>query len=185
MHTVDYLLLAALTSAVVALGIEWIAKPRLEARKERILSATRARATFDSRLLQIEVICAMWKDLPPIPAPRASLGERQRLQGELERAIALIDAATRDMLDEIGSFALTYVGLRLPGGFGPIPNLIVRYVTLARGLAISDRTNNEKFRLLYEMTSPLRLYLFATILHPVKRVRAMIRTPDIGHVAGR
>jgi hypothetical protein len=31
------LLAAALVSATVALGVEWLAKPRLEARKERIL----------------------------------------------------------------------------------------------------------------------------------------------------
>ncbi len=33
------LLAAAIVSAAVALGVEWLAKPRLEARKERILAA--------------------------------------------------------------------------------------------------------------------------------------------------
>jgi len=37
------LLAAALVSAAVALSVEWFAKPRLEARKERILGRYRAR----------------------------------------------------------------------------------------------------------------------------------------------
>ncbi len=37
------LLAAAIVSAAVALGVEWLAKPRLEARKERILGRYRAR----------------------------------------------------------------------------------------------------------------------------------------------
>ncbi|MCG5436208.1 hypothetical protein PSH25_006537 [Micromonospora sp. PSH25] len=37
-------LVAALTSAVVTLAVEWLAKPTLEARKERILAKHRARA---------------------------------------------------------------------------------------------------------------------------------------------
>jgi hypothetical protein len=37
------LLAAALVSATVALGVEWLAKPRLEARKERILRHYQAR----------------------------------------------------------------------------------------------------------------------------------------------
>lgn len=41
--TVATLLDAALVSAVVALGVEWLAKPRLEARKERILRRYHAR----------------------------------------------------------------------------------------------------------------------------------------------
>jgi hypothetical protein len=40
---VTSILVPALVSAVVALGIEWIAKPTLEVRKERILAAARAR----------------------------------------------------------------------------------------------------------------------------------------------
>ena len=38
------LLAAALVSALVALGVEWLAKPRLEARKEMILGRYRAKA---------------------------------------------------------------------------------------------------------------------------------------------
>ena len=37
------LLAAALVSALVTLGVEWLAKPRLEMRKERILRRWRAK----------------------------------------------------------------------------------------------------------------------------------------------
>jgi hypothetical protein len=177
--TLSYILVSALTSAVVALGIEWLAKPRLEARKERLLSARRARFTFESRLLRIEVIAAMWKDLPPNPAPRASPGERERLRAELSRGMAEVDGITRELVDEVGSYALTYVGWNVPGGVGPVPTLITRYVTLARGLVISDRTSNEKLRLLHDMTEPLRYFLFSGRSHLAKRIRALQSLPGV------
>ncbi len=43
-------LVSALTSGLVALGIEWLAKPRLEAREERLLRLHCARQAFEARL---------------------------------------------------------------------------------------------------------------------------------------
>jgi hypothetical protein len=174
-----YVLIAALTSAVVALGIEWLAKPRLDARKERILSARRARDAFGSRLLQIEVLAALWKDLPPVPAPAASQAERQRLRAERDRTMDQVGDITAAMFDELGSYALTHASMPVPGGVGPMPIFIARYVTLARGIAISDRTAVDKLRTLHDMTSPLRICLFGSAWHPVRRIRALATLPSL------
>ncbi len=62
LSTTEYVFVSALTSAVVVLGIEWLANPSLDARKERILAARRERCRFGDRLQQILVTAAVWKD---------------------------------------------------------------------------------------------------------------------------
>ncbi len=48
--------ISALVSGVVALGIEWAAKPRLDARKEYILERYRVQRELEGNLLTIMMI---------------------------------------------------------------------------------------------------------------------------------
>jgi hypothetical protein len=50
MSQYETVLIAALTSAAVALAIEWAAKPRLEARKDRILELSKAKRAMELHL---------------------------------------------------------------------------------------------------------------------------------------
>ncbi|MEV6515032.1 hypothetical protein AB0M37_04500 [Micromonospora chalcea] len=76
MTKADQLLLAALvsalTSAVVTLGVEWLAKPTLEARKERILAKHRARASVKRCLRRtremVYILLGPWPDTKTMQA---------------------------------------------------------------------------------------------------------------------
>jgi len=51
---------SAAVSGLVALGIEYAAKPRLEARKEELLELHRRRRELKAMLLKIMTLSAMW-----------------------------------------------------------------------------------------------------------------------------
>ncbi len=56
MSNFETVLISAITSAGVALSIEWAAKPRLEARKERILEVAKAKRDIKQNLSIIVII---------------------------------------------------------------------------------------------------------------------------------
>ena len=129
-----YVLISALTSAVVALGIEWIAKPRMDARKERILEDHRSRLRFEAWLLRITVMSATWEQFEMPPG--ASDETRSTLENEQARALRQLDEITQSSTDDLGSYAGTYVGWKLPvlGTTGQA--LIAKCVHRARHIAI-------------------------------------------------
>src|SRR5260370_24135917 len=65
--SVGSLLAAALVSATVALGVEWLAKPRLEVRKERILRRYQARDDVWHALDRILLAAATMKNTQSQP----------------------------------------------------------------------------------------------------------------------
>ena len=85
----NYVLISALTAAVVALGIELIAKPRMDARKERILEDHRSRLRFEARLLRITVMSATWEQFEMPPG--ASDETRRKLEDEQARTLLQLD----------------------------------------------------------------------------------------------
>jgi hypothetical protein len=171
------ILTSALVSGVVALGIEWVVKPRLEARKERIIGYWRKRHTFDSYLLKMLVISGRWSELKE-PA-EVSDDFRRKLSGEMDRDFGQIDDMTRELFDDIGSYALTYVGMKLPYIKRSIPDMIADYIYIVRGIAISDRAQHTKAEIIRELTEPTFNYLFGNRKHPVRRMRALFRLPQV------
>lgn len=67
MPDINNLFAAALVSAVVALGVEWVAKPGLEARKERILRRYQARDEVWRVLNSILYAAATMKSAKTLP----------------------------------------------------------------------------------------------------------------------
>lgn len=171
-----YVLISALTSAIVALGIELVAKPRMEARKERILGDHRSRLRFDQRLTQIIVMSATWEQFVIPPGTREDF--RDRLESEQARALRELDEITQALIDELGSYAGTYVSWKLPvlGTTGQA--LIARYAFIARGISLSDRPAIEKLRSLKEISLVMQEALFSR-WHAVRRARALQKLPDL------
>jgi hypothetical protein len=165
-------LVSALTSAFVTLAVEWLAKPRLEARKERLLTLHRGRRTFEKNLLIILGNAAKLATGAAHGIPRGTEEElRRAIRGEADRAAAQIEAATKDMSDNLMDYVLTYATDR-------IRNLIIRYVFTARVIAISTRTQVEKAEILKEITTPINTWLFAKH-RPVARARAFAELPTV------
>lgn len=161
-----------LTSAFVALAVEWLAKPRLEARKERLLALYRARRAFEKNLLIILGNAAKLATGAANGIPRGTDEElRRAIRAEADRAASQIDAATKDMSDNVMDYVLTYSTDR-------IRNLIIRYVFTTRGISISSRTRVEKAEMLKEVTAPINTWLFAR-RRLIARARAFTELPKI------
>jgi hypothetical protein len=144
-------LVSALTSAVVALGVEWLAKPQLEARKERILARYRAMAEVKRLLASIML------DASTLSSARMPSGlneERRRAwRDEYQRISERVVTMTRSLEE-----ALLLVA---PFTRDRIRTVLGHYVGYARGIALSDRTWGDKGEILVECTGPL-LDVFGT-----------------------
>ncbi len=125
------LLAAALVSAAVALSVEWFAKPRLEARKERILGRYRARDN-------------VWRALNSILLAAAMMKSARTQMDDIQAAGAGVVPATR-ALEEAFREVMPFTG-------GRIIDLMASYVGTVRGVMESDRTWREKGELLAACT---------------------------------
>lgn len=174
---VSTVLISALVSGVVAIGIELVAKPRMDARKERILNDHRNRRKFEDNLLRLRVMSGMWteSDYPE----NLTVEQRERVEGEIERTIQRMDDVTREMVDDLGFYALTYLNVRIPRVDTTMPKLISRYAYAVRGVQLSERSFKVKAKILHELTVPIHTYLFGSKWHPSRRINALVELPKL------
>jgi hypothetical protein len=132
MPDISSLLAAALVSAVVALGVEWLAKPGLEVRKERILRRSRARDE-------------VWRALSSILYAAATMKSAQTPTADIEAAGEGIVPATL-ALEESFRGVMLFIG-------GRAIDLASHYVGMVRGVMASDRTWREKGEMLFAGTA--------------------------------
>lgn len=77
----DTVLIPALVAAIITLGIEYVAKPRLEVRKDRILEAARNERELQAALSRMHVLTVMVSDISLLEVGRqAYVREVNRLQ---------------------------------------------------------------------------------------------------------
>ncbi len=127
------LVATVLTSAFATLAMEWLAKPRLGARKENILALHRGRRTFHTNLTILSNSAKLATGAAH-EIPRSTKEDlRRSIRAEADRTATRIDSATQDMSDNVMDYVSTYATER-------IRNLILRYVFTARAIAISTRT---------------------------------------------
>jgi len=168
--TVSTILTSALVSGAVAIGFEVVAKPRLDARKERILTYFRSRQQFESNLQRLRVTSGLWSNYE-YPSD-ISEESRKQLDGERERGFQRMDDVSKELVDDLGFYSLTYFGKNLPRLDTSIPALISRYVFAVRGILLSKRTPEAKAKAVYELTEPMHSSLFGGRWHLVKRAKA-------------
>ena len=125
------LLAAAVVSAAVALGVEWLAKPRLEMRKERIFRRWRARDD-------------VWRTLHRILLAAAIMKNTQSQPEDVQAADAGIIPATQELEEAFREVMLFTSGRDI--------DLIASYVGMVRGAMKSDRTCGQKGELLFACT---------------------------------
>lgn len=121
------LLAAAVVSAAVALGVEWLAKPRLEVRKERILRRWQAKDEVWRTLDRILFAAAIMKNT------RSEPEDVQAADTEVLPATAHLEEVFREVM-------LFTRGRGL--------DLVASLVGMVRGAWQSDRTCREKGELL-------------------------------------
>ncbi|MET9339257.1 hypothetical protein [Nonomuraea sp. NPDC003804] len=140
--TITTVLTSAVVSAFVALAIEWAAKPRLEARKERILAVQRARfAAIDACR---EILMRLGGITTRNPFARSP--EREKFIAEMTRMRSEIVDLSRTLQDHlvVSGIHQSALGRELYG----------RLVGRVRGAAISEKTNDQ---VVEELTGPVLL----------------------------
>ncbi|MFC4118494.1 hypothetical protein [Nonomuraea zeae] len=126
-------LVSAAVSLVVALGIEYAAKPRLEARKERILEAMRARRDLLARVTLVGwTASAAAAELPA----EASREVREKLRAEQARQFERLEGEVRGLVDDAGRYLSTFAG--------PARVIIADYLFVQHGILLSERARSEQ-----------------------------------------
>jgi hypothetical protein len=138
-------------------GIEYAAKPRLEARKELLLEGyRRRRRELLGHLDTISMIAGSWSELPA---------------GERDRQWQRLAVMTETMFDSAWLYATSYRRVFRLFGRPSAFDLIGSYLYTARGVFLADRPRAEVVGALGELTGPL-----SALLSAGWRVRARLRT---------
>ncbi|WP_326955124.1 hypothetical protein [Amycolatopsis sp. NBC_01286] len=162
--TLSTILVSALTSGVVALGIEWLFKPRLEARKERLLELHRKRRAFEAQMASVLVNTAKWAGLGMPDSMSETVAAR--LADDKETAGRQIEEAAAAMNNELYDVAAAYPTRR-------IRDIIIRYIFAMWLVQQSDRTQEVKWEIFADLTQAAHTWLFSRAWRVRSRARAM------------
>ena len=161
--------IALVTTVLVNLTVG----PRLAARSKRIQAVHDSRDRFGDYVLDILAVCT---NLQTVVDSRSVGGEvASQLQQERKRWEDEIDEATAWLADHWQRFALSYLGSL------DLRELIVKYVGGARGVWLSNRSLDERVRMVKEMTEPIQTIFFtrrwrvvSSIPKEADRLRSML-----------
>lgn len=145
-------LISALVAALVTLTIEWLAKPGLEARKERILARVRSRSEAVRICHEIQLRLSMLWTRTPFGQPG-----RETITAEVARARTELVKLSHEL--QAVHVALS-AGVRslTPDEHEMMPKLAGRI----RGYAMSDRTNAEVADALSDPVAALASLMFTS-----------------------
>ncbi|MFI7545482.1 hypothetical protein [Actinoplanes sp. NPDC049599] len=131
---------AGATALVVTLAVEYVAKPRLEARKEAILDALRARREVQALVLRMTVAAQRYAaDMPDGVDPRL----RTKWATERNRQYAVLEELVLKLSDEVPRYASTFRQ--------PLRDLVVQVAYTAFGIMLSLRPKTRKAQMLVEL----------------------------------
>ncbi|GHD76389.1 hypothetical protein GCM10010317_092860 [Streptomyces mirabilis] len=122
-----------------------------------------ARERFQANM-QILLSAVMKLLAAPVP-PEASETVRTALREERVRSRAHVDEATKCLADDFVQLLFAYAGSRLP-------DLAVRYASNARGVWISDRSEDRKLTALRDATQHCHALFFDSPLYARQRARS-------------
>lgn len=141
--------------------------PRLEARNTRIKAAHAARHEFSDRILTILAASGRLRNMT-VP-DEVSEPVRGRLEAERERWCKQIDDATMHLIDNAETFVLGY-----PNRLG-LHQLLNAYVVATRGAWLSDSPDDDRVRVVQELTEAVQGVFFANLLWRVRHLTRDLR----------
>ncbi|WP_410819836.1 hypothetical protein [Micromonospora sp. 050-3] len=158
----DTVATSAVTALLVTLAVEYAAKPRLEARKERILGALRSRRELSAAITSIALPAAFLC----IDMPKDVTGEtRDSLLAERKRQYERLRDQAQVFVDSMDRHAGTFAG--------PPMKLVMSYIGTVQGVMLSSRTRHEKARLIHDLSKQIAMILDGRWWQTPARVRAM------------
>ncbi|MFJ2555506.1 MULTISPECIES: hypothetical protein [unclassified Streptomyces] len=137
--------------------------PLLEVRNRRFQAKMQAREKYQANML--DVLSAVTHLLAAPVAPEATDTVRTALREERARWRAQVDEATKYLTDHAVQLLFAYKGTRLP-------ELAVRYSSNARGVWISDRSEDRKLTDLRDITQHCHSLFFDSPVYARRRVRS-------------
>lgn len=169
MNSFATVLIAALTSAAVALAIEWAAKPRLEARKDRILEQSRAKREIE---LQLQIIVSLSGSLM-VNISSLESTERGLILSLLEENRTEIKSASRDLERAL---AVAYAKIDTP-----VRNAILRSIGAIQGYTLAGELGDETLGIDLAVASGRALDMYHTHRWQVhKRRKLAARISSLG-----
>jgi hypothetical protein len=157
----DTVATSAVTALLVTLAVEYAAKPRLEARKERILGAHRSRRELSAAITSIALPAAFLS----IDMPKDVTGEaRDSLLAERKRQYERLRDQAQVLVDSMDRHAGTFPG--------PPMRLVMSYIGTVQGVMLSARTRHDKARLIHDLSKQIAMILDGRWWQTPARVRA-------------
>ncbi|WP_020386952.1 hypothetical protein [Kribbella catacumbae] len=140
----DTVVTAGATAVFVTLAIEYLVKPRMEARKERYFGILRARQELLTVITKLTLAAKMYgEDLPA--TARTDL---QRVwNAERDRQYEVLQSQSRALMDDVARFAQAY-----PGQFR---ETLIAYVTTVHGIMLSMRPRHRKATQIADLGIPI------------------------------
>jgi hypothetical protein len=142
--------------------VEYAAKPRLEARKERILGALRSRRELSAAITSI----AMPAVFLSIDMPKDATGEiRDHLLAERKRQYERMRDQAQALVDSMDRHAGTFSAQAM--------KLVMSYISTVQGVMLSTRTRHDKARLVHDLSKQIAMILDGRWWQTPARVRAV------------
>ncbi|EWM67010.1 MULTISPECIES: hypothetical protein [unclassified Micromonospora] len=164
----DIVATSAATALIVTLGIEYAAKPRLEARKERILAALRSRRELSAALTAVSLPAAFLSmDIPR----EAESQVRETLKEERWRQYERMRQQAQAMTDSMDRHAGTFHSMPM--------KIVMSYIGTMQGILLSARTRHDKAKLVFELSQQMALILDGRWWQAVARVRVLQRFHEL------
>ncbi|UJV47319.1 hypothetical protein [Streptomyces sp. AMCC400023] len=137
--------------------------PLLEVRNRRFQTKMQAREKFQANML--DLLSAVTHLLAAPVVPEATDTVRTALREERTRWRAQVDETTKYLTDHAVQLLFAYRGPQLP-------DLAVRYSSNARGVWISDRTEEQKLTALQNVTQHCHTLFFDSPVYARQRIRS-------------
>jgi hypothetical protein len=144
----DTVVTSGATAVFVTLAIEYLVKPRLEARKDRFLGVLRARRELLAVITKLTLEAKMYGEELPANAPP----DLQRAwRDERTRHYEALQSESRQLLDNVARYAHAYPR--------QLDDVLIGYVTTVHGIMISMRPRHRKAAHVAALGIPLAMAL--------------------------
>ncbi|MFG1872067.1 hypothetical protein [Micromonospora arborensis] len=148
---------AGATAVFVTLAVEYIAKPAVEARKERILEDARLRRDLVTAIMDLTLSATILTTDVPVDA---SASVKQSLRDERRRHYDRMRTRIDALHDDAGRYARAYQGAKRSAA--------QRYLACVKGLVLSERTRYQQADVVRSLAVPVVTILEGTVRRPLR-----------------
>ncbi|RNH98850.1 hypothetical protein EEZ25_24430 [Micromonospora aurantiaca] len=159
---------AGATAVFVTLAVEYVAKPGMEARKERVLEDARLRRDLVTAIMDLALSAAI---LITDVLADASAPVKQSLREERRRHYDRMRRRIDALHDDAGRYARAYQGAKRVAAF--------QYLNCVKGVVLSERTRYQQAGVMHSLAAPVATILEGTLAHPIRFQNARLKLAEL------